>query len=190
MSQLIALIIAIALGAIVTAIGYVYLGDAFTSNSAKGKALTFVSQGSQLEMAMTAYKATNGNSAFETDFAFTISNDGSGSAGTTHGLVPEKYLKSTLAPPVQIAYELLQNGSNVYLVAQGIEISVELCGEIKGLAGGTSAVDATTIASESVEFTNPTTGSEVAGALGNDLRYDCFQDTTDNEEHVFIYKAE
>jgi type II secretory pathway component PulJ len=39
MSQLIALIIAIALGAIVTAIGYVFLGDAFTKNSEKGIAL-------------------------------------------------------------------------------------------------------------------------------------------------------
>lgn len=189
MSQLIALIIAIALGAIVTAIGYVYLGDAFTNNSVRGNALTLIGQGSQLEMAMTAYRASNAGSAFETDYTLTLSNDGAGGSGSTNGLIPEGYLKSDLSPPLGLTYTLLQDSGDVYLVAQGTEISQDLCRELKGMAQGTGAVAATAVTSSSVEFTNPATGGEVAGALGS-TRYDCFQDTTTTAEHVYIYEVE
>ena len=54
MSQLIALIIAIALGAIVTAIGYVFLGDAFQNQSGKAEAQKILVQAEQIEVAMIA----------------------------------------------------------------------------------------------------------------------------------------
>lgn len=60
MSQLIALIIAIALGAVVTAIGYVFLGDAFTDQSIKAEAQKILVQAEQIEAAMIAYKVDNG----------------------------------------------------------------------------------------------------------------------------------
>ena len=60
MSQLIALIIAIALGAIVTAIGYVFLGDAFQEQSTKAEAQKILVQAEQIEAAMIAYKVDHG----------------------------------------------------------------------------------------------------------------------------------
>ena len=60
MSQLIALIIAIALGAIVTAIGYVFLGDAFQNQSVKAEAQKILVQAEQIEVAMIAYKVDHG----------------------------------------------------------------------------------------------------------------------------------
>ena len=60
MSQLIALIIAIALGAIVTALGYVFLGNAFANQSVKAEAQKILVQAEQIELAMIAYKVDNG----------------------------------------------------------------------------------------------------------------------------------
>jgi type II secretory pathway pseudopilin PulG len=60
MSQLIALIIAIALGAIVTAIGYVFLGGAFADQSVKAEAQKILVQAEQIEAAMIAYKVDHG----------------------------------------------------------------------------------------------------------------------------------
>jgi len=60
MSQLIALIVAIALGAIVTAIGYVLLGESFAKQSVKAEAQKILVQAEQIEVAMIAYKVDNG----------------------------------------------------------------------------------------------------------------------------------
>jgi type II secretory pathway pseudopilin PulG len=60
MSQLIALIIAIALGVVVTAIGYVFLGDSFTNQSVKAESQKILVQAEQIEAAMIAYKINNG----------------------------------------------------------------------------------------------------------------------------------
>lgn len=56
MSQLIALVIAIVLGAVVTAIGYVFLGGAFAEQSVKAEAQKILAQAEQIEAAMVAYK--------------------------------------------------------------------------------------------------------------------------------------
>ena len=56
MSQLIALVIAILLGAIVTAVGYVFLGGAFAEQSVKAEAQKILTQAEQIEAAMIAYK--------------------------------------------------------------------------------------------------------------------------------------
>lgn len=182
MSQLIALIIAIALGAIVTAIGYVFLGDAFTSNSERGVALQLVNQGSQVEMAMTAFRATNAGSAFVNDWDLTRNNDGAGAVGDTNGLEAEGFLKPGILAP-QAAYTLVADSdSNVYLVAQGSDLSADVCGEIQDLATGVDTVS-------EVEFTAIATGDEVEGALDGN-RYGCFQDTTTTTEHVFAYQVE
>ncbi len=59
MSQLIALVIAIVLGAVVTAIGYVFLGGAFAEQSIKAEAQKILAQAEQIEAAMIAYKLDN-----------------------------------------------------------------------------------------------------------------------------------
>tara|TARA_Y100000588_G_scaffold324551_2_gene357793 strand:- start:13945 stop:14511 length:567 start_codon:yes stop_codon:yes gene_type:complete len=59
MSQLIALVIAIVLGAVVTAIGYVFLGGAFAEQSVKAEAQKILAQAEQIEAAMIAYKLDN-----------------------------------------------------------------------------------------------------------------------------------
>ena len=59
MSQLIALVIAIVLGAVVTAIGYVFLGGAFSEQSVKAEAQKILTQAEQIEAAMVAYKLDN-----------------------------------------------------------------------------------------------------------------------------------
>lgn len=60
MSQLIALVIAIVLGAVVTAIGYVFLGGTFADQSTKAEAQKILVQAEQIEAAMIAYKVDNG----------------------------------------------------------------------------------------------------------------------------------
>lgn len=60
MSQLIALVIAIVLGAVVTAIGYVLLGGIFADQSVKAEAQKILVQAEQIEAAMVAYKVDHG----------------------------------------------------------------------------------------------------------------------------------
>ena len=178
MSQLIALIIAIALGAIVTAIGYVFLGDAFTSNSERGVALQFVNQGSQVEMAMTAFRASNAASAWDTDSATTLAS-----------LENSGFLKSGLVAP-QGDYVLVQDAAadnSVYLTVQSADLTDAVCGEIEELAGR----DATL---ESSAFAGVPTGAEVTTALGaiadGSQRYLCIDDATTATNNVFIYEVE
>jgi len=184
MSQLIALIIAIALGAIVTAIGYVFLGDAFTSNSERGVALQMVNQGSQVEMAMTAFRATNASSAFVTDWTLTRNNNGAGAAGTTNGLEAEGFLKAGIVPPVGTAYELTQDSNqNVFLSVSApvAELSLNVCQEIVGLAGGDSEAALTVAA-------------DVATAAGQLLtdgdRYGCYANAATATNNIFVYQVE
>jgi hypothetical protein len=61
MSQLIGLILAIALGAIVTAIGYVFLGSAYTNSSNKAEALKIINQANQIDLGIKAFRADNTN---------------------------------------------------------------------------------------------------------------------------------
>ena len=172
MSQLIALIIAIALGAIVTAIGYVFLGDAFTQNSERGVALQFVNQASQLEMAMIAYRAENAITAYDTDLATTLVD-----ATNTDGLVDDGFLKGGFVAP-QGDYALVLTGSDVHLsVTAAITVlSNAVCSEIEELAGRNGdVVVATDIA---------------AATAALDTRYGCFGDNATPVNNMFVYEVE
>lgn len=129
MSQLIALIIAIALGAIVTAIGYVYLGDAFTSNSAKGTAQQLINASSQLEMAFLAYKATNGTSPYHWDYSVIEST-----------LITDNYLKDALVSPTGQNFDVVEHMAlgKKYLLLTGTELSKEVCDQVNEFKGGTT----------------------------------------------------
>lgn len=177
MSQLIALIIAIALGAIVTAIGYVFLGDAFTSNSERGVALQLVNQASQVEMAMTAYRASEAGSAWSANGGASAANgDAAWTAvltGTT-GLVTEGFLKDVPVAPVDGAsYTLQANGQNVYMVLQAAntDFTNEVCIEVRELAGDTSGTMPANLSATAI--------TDLETALGTN-RYNCFTDGTDN----------
>ncbi len=139
MSQLIALIIAIALGAIVTAIGYVLLGDAFTNNSIKGLAQQLINQGSQLEIAFMAYKATNGISAYDKMYAdTTVFNTSHYYTATTDLLVDGKYLQNAPEKIEEVGgigiSTILVNGKNKVSLSFG-NIPEELCLEINKQQG-------------------------------------------------------
>ncbi len=188
MSQLIALIIAIALGAIVTAIGFVFLGDAFTKNSERGVALQLVSQASQIEMALTAHRAENAKSAFDTNYATTLVD-----SVDENGLVDLGYLKDVVVAP-QGSYSLVQDTSvgaknALYLVASGANasgdsISANVCQEVEKLAGRTTApVDLTAVA-----FATPT-GPELTAGLGSNV-YACFTDGEATPAFSFVYQVE
>lgn len=60
MSQLIGIIIAVLLGAIVTAFAAVYLGGAYSEQSTKAEAQKILNQAEQIEAALIAYKVDNG----------------------------------------------------------------------------------------------------------------------------------
>lgn len=60
MSQLIGIIIAVLLGAIVTAFAYVYLGAAYAEQSTKAEAQKILNQAEQIEASLIAYKVDNG----------------------------------------------------------------------------------------------------------------------------------
>lgn len=178
MSQLIALIIAIALGAIVTAIGYVFLGDAFTSNSERGIALQLVNQGSQIEMAMTAFRASNAVSAFDTNYATTMV-DGS----NNDGLVDLGFVKETIVSPIESAtYALMQDtaGQDTFLVLDGANLSNAVCLEIEDLAGRELA-DASALTA----LAGTIDGDAAEGVLTS--RYGCYDSDAGN---VFVYEVE
>jgi len=187
MSQLIALIIAIALGAIVTAIGYVFLGDAFTSNSERGVALQLVNQGSQIEMAMTASRAVNAASAADVvDF----------SAGTadehyddlTEVLVAGGFLKDVPVSPIvdtngdSVDYTLFEDvdgttsKSTVYAVVDSADVSANVCQEVEELAGRSSA-----------PATANTATDAIASLKTSNSRFGCFDSTAG---YLSIYKVE
>ena len=139
MSQLIALIIAIALGAIVTAIGYVFLGDAFTNNSTKGLAQQLINLGSQLEIAFMAYKATNGISAYDKMYAdATVFHTSYYYTATTDLLVDGKYLKNAPEKIEEVGgigiSTILVHGKNKVGLRFG-NIPEEVCLEINKLQG-------------------------------------------------------
>ena len=180
MSQLIALIIAIALGAIVTAIGYVFLGDAFTKNAERGVALQFINQASQVEMAMTASRAENAKTAFLTDWA------GTTDSGVSTSLVGAGYLKAGIVAP-QGSYEMYQSGGDVVLVASSgtTDLSVAVCTQINKLS---SSLDETIVPTTAV-----TDGATAITALDG-KRYACFADalkaTATAGSLVFAYEVE
>lgn len=180
MSQLIALIIAIALGAIVTAIGYVFLGDAFTSNSERGVALQMVNQGSQVEMAMTAFRAENAASSWNTD-----------QTGTFNNLINNNFLKDIPVSPVvdgnNGAYVLsIDADENVFLsvIADVTLLSNNVCSEIQQLAGK----DGSAVAAADLEAAVGIANEDEDGSLGNS-RYGCFDNGTTGD-NVFVYKVE
>jgi hypothetical protein len=186
MSQLIALIIAIALGAIVTAIGYVFLGDAFTKNSERGVALQFINQGSQVEMAMTAYRAENAKSAglvgtASHGFADLQNNDGTivNSGTATDGLVFQGYLKEGVVAP-KGAWTLEQNSTDstkLVMVSNSADISVNVC---KALNKIQNNVEAVAVAADS---------QTAADALGQS-KFRCFADNATATTHIVAYSVE
>jgi hypothetical protein len=176
MSQLIALIIAIALGAIVTAIGYVFLGDAFTQNAERGVALQFVNQASQMEMSMTAYRADKASSAHATGESF---------AQTTTKLVDADFLKDALVAPQGI-YSALDNTTegDVFLLVNndGTDslISSAVCTEINKVSNGTSEIRT------SVDVT---TGALAKTALAG-ARFGCFSTDGAAAPYQIVYEVE
>ena len=178
MSQLIALIIAIALGAIVTAIGYVFLGDAFTQNSERGVALQFVNQGSQVEMAMTAFRAENARTSFDTDWD-TTRVDGT----NNDGLVDTGYLKDGLVAP-QGAYSLVQDGTDVFLVVDSALLTQAVCTQIARLSGDDVNANGYTLPAAA------TAGASDVNTALNGERYGCFTNTGTSGNHVFAYEVE
>lgn len=185
MSQLIALIIAIALGAIVTAIGYVFLGDAFTSNSERGVALQLVNQASQVEMAMTAYRAVNAGDVWTASGAAGTNSTDDFTTVMTHanGLVTGGFMKDIpIAPTETAAFGLQNNSGDIYLVlnADKAELSDAVCLEVRQLAGEAADDE---IADATIADTNTAT---LVTALDTD-RYNCFTDGTNN---VFFYGVE
>tara|TARA_E500000081_G_C6139210_1_gene358980 strand:+ start:87 stop:641 length:555 start_codon:yes stop_codon:yes gene_type:complete len=184
MSQLIALIIAIALGAIVTAIGYVFLGDAFTSNSERGVALQLVNQASQVEMAMTGYRAENAGSAWTVNSpggSDSVADFSTVMTTTDTGLVPAGFMKDVPVAPTATGYGFEADGNDVYLTlrADDAELSDNVCLEIRELAGedvsGGMPTDLTASAT-----------SDLVTELGT-KRYNCFTDGTNN---IFVYNVE
>ena len=182
MSQLIALIIAIALGAIVTAIGYVFLGDAFTSNSERGVALQMVNQASQVEMAMTAYRAENAASAWSGDGTNSFTDYSS----TEAELVNENFLKDSVVSPVQNptvptdgGYQMFNDNGNTFIVVQAdvSSLSNNVCSEIEQLAGRDGS--AVTL--------DPFTLTQALTVV--DTRYHCFTNTGATQNY-FIYEVE
>ncbi len=140
MSQLIALIIAIALGAIVTAIGYVFLGDAFTDNSLKGQVQQIINQQNQIEVALTAYKAVNGISAHTV-----MLNNAGGYPDTSlfyddtlQILIDENYLKDAPNKLIETGTYLMNtyvNGSFSKVITEIYDVPEDVCNEINRLAG-------------------------------------------------------
>ena len=184
MSQLIALIIAIALGAIVTAIGYVFLGDAFTSNSERGVALQLVNQASQLEMAMTAYRAAEAAPAFDTvNNTFALVNT---------LLTDEGYLKDGLVAP-QGAFDLVENNGDVFLVvddATANGISQAVCAELANLSGIVPTTDADSDnIGEATVTVGAATGAQVDTVLDG-ARYNCVEDVGAATGYVFAYQVD
>ena len=186
MSQLIALIIAIALGAIVTAIGYVFLGDAFTSNSERGVALQLTNQGSQMEMAMSGYRATNAKSAADAvDFSAGTATEHYNSL--TGELVAKNFLKDKPVSPItdtdgnSVSYTLFENTDTngkqtLYMVVDSGDLGADLCSEIEELAGrsGTVAVQADATAA-------------IGELTTNSSRFGCYDSTVG---HLAIYKVQ
>jgi hypothetical protein len=191
MSQLIALIIAIALGAIVTAIGYVFLGDAFTKNSERGVALQFINQGSQVEMAMTAYRAENassagfnGSTALAT-FALLQSNDGSGSAvvtsglATNDGLVVQGYLKDGVVAP-QGSWTLEAGaGTHLYMVSSDAKISSNVCAALNKIQNNDESITEASTVALAVTALETTKG-----------KFRCYKDAAVATLHTVVYNVE
>lgn len=186
MSQLIALIIAIALGAIVTAIGYVFLGDAFTSNSERGVALQLTNQGSQMEMAMSGYRATNAKSAADA-VDFTTGTAVEHYNSLTGELVAKNFLKDKPISPIidtngnSVAYNLFQdvdtnNKKTVYMVVDSGDLGADLCKEIEELAGRSGTV---------VEQADAT--AAIAKLKDDSSRFGCYDSTVG---HLAIYKIQ
>ena len=187
MSQLIALIIAIALGAIVTAIGYVFLGDAFTKNSEKGVALQFVNQASQVEMSMTAYRAENaksaglvGSAAF--DFAGLQSNDGTivNSGTVDDGLVFQGYLKSGITAP-QGTWTLEKSATDLslYMVSSDAEVTATVCAAINKVHNGDASI------AVAADVTAVVAALETSGD-----KFRCFADNATATLHTVAYNVE
>jgi hypothetical protein len=188
MSQLIALIIAIALGAIVTAIGYVFLGDAFTKNSERGVALQFINQGSQVEMAMTAYRAENARSAAfdgSTALSFALLQTSDGSAGivgtaaplTDDGLVEKGYLKSGVVAP-QGSWALVNYDTDKFaMVSNSDKISANVCQALNKIQNNVEAIG-TAVADSTA----------AVAALG-EAKFRCFE-ATDTSGYAIVYSVE
>lgn len=171
MSQLIALIIAIALGAIVTAIGYVFLGDAFTKNSERGVALQFLSQASQIEMAMVAYYAEQTKTSYSADWATTKTE-----------LETEGYLKGGANSPMG-AYKMYSSTDGTFLVVDDLiatGISENVCLQISKLSGDTTG--ALTV--------SDITDAATANTALSTTRYNCFKDAATATKYIFAYKVE
>tara|TARA_B100002019_G_scaffold289664_1_gene305727 strand:- start:237 stop:728 length:492 start_codon:yes stop_codon:yes gene_type:complete len=127
MTYLIALIIAIALGAVIALLSFVNIGSGFGNQSAAAKAQQFSQAGSQLEVAMAAYNADNAGSAFDTDLAGTVGNLENDASG-------DNWLKEAPVKPTGTGtLSLQQDGNDVYLTLDGV--SDQICDEINNLGG-------------------------------------------------------
>ncbi len=177
MSQLIALIIAIALGAIVTAIGYVYLGDAFTNNSAKGKAQQIINQGSQLELMWMGYKAQEGKIPYDI---------GTGRSSIMPNLIDKGFLKEELISPFGANYTLrgdifnAGDPANFYITVYDIggnSVDLELCKEYNKLYVG----------DETIHNFGASAGGASVWSVHDTEQSGCYHDSSSND-YVIVYE--
>jgi len=136
MNQLIPLIIAVILGGFATVLSLVLIGPQFSERSADIKAQQFATDGSAIEASMRIYKTERSDTAFNTDFASTMTN------GDSDGLVDLGYLTQTPVAP-QGVYSLEEESGKVYLVATGSDITEEVCKAVVELDDGPLAASFT-----------------------------------------------
>lgn len=160
MTYLIALVIAIALGAVIALLSFVNIGSGFSGQSATAKAQQFAQAGSQLEVAMSAYRAAESGSAFTTDLAGTV------------GALGEWIKESPISPIDGSALVLTQPtlGGSVYLSVTGTPtgttgvLSNDICLEIQELAGST--IDITGASDLATAITAVGSGRLACGLVG------------------------
>jgi len=87
MTYIIGLIVAIALGGLITFLSFVNFGSSFSENSEKGEAQRIISQSHEIEAAITAYHSLNGE--------IVLGDEGAGES-LFQPLVDKKLLKSDL----------------------------------------------------------------------------------------------
>ena len=170
MNQLIAIIIAVVVGAVATIAGVFYGGDAMTSGSTKANAQTVMAQLQQIAAATQMYESENGGAA-PADVA---------------ALVTAKYLSS--APTIPAAagtgsYEL-QSGimsvsgiSGVRLLLVGPGDYSALCGKINAMQGRADSVADWSVAADGslpkmIQSTStPQSGCGIYEADGTKMAY-------------------
>lgn len=126
MGQLIAIILAIILGAYAAILQVINLGNGFSNKSADVVALHFLQNATTLESAMAVYKAQEAASAYTTDLA-----------GTVGELQTLDLVKEVPAPVDKSTFALELNGTDLFMTATGS--SAEVCAAFNKVKGADSS---------------------------------------------------